>query len=83
MNYMKIISFYLPILYYLIFYTPKNQRMGAILPQQIRYTAFLASAVSGFVLLISLVAMLQIRREIDACRTELSAELGQFKVEKE
>ncbi|KAL7072510.1 hypothetical protein ACQ4LE_008254 [Meloidogyne hapla] len=51
----------------------------SILPKEIRYTAFLASATSAFVLLISLLAMIQIQQEINGFWGEVDAGVRQFR----
>lgn len=51
-----------------------------MLPKEIRCTAFLASALSGLVLIVSLLAMIQIQQEVNSFREELDTEIGQFRV---
>uniref|UniRef100_A0A915PB94 Nematode cuticle collagen N-terminal domain-containing protein n=1 Tax=Meloidogyne floridensis TaxID=298350 RepID=A0A915PB94_9BILA len=50
-----------------------------ILPKEIRYSAFLASATSGIVLVISLFAMIQIQQEISGFWEEVDAGVRQFR----
>ena len=49
-------------------------------PMELRFTAFLASSISGIILLISMFAMIQIKQEINEYWRELDLEIGKYRV---